>query len=256
MIIKRDIYYPPSDSMRTLHIYLPDDYDFTEERYPVMYLFDGHNMFSDADATYGKCWGMRTFLDHWEKKMIAVGMECSHEGNGRLSEYSPYDLHWQGEYIHGIGEQTYQWIIHDIKPMIDSEYRTWGHREATGLCGSSMGGLMSLYGIMVHNDVFSKAACLSSGVFWHYKRFVQDLERSAVNRDTRIYLGWGEIEAGKAPHNGNPEYATREARATRKFEKMLQDKGADTYLYFQWGGRHCEADWEKQVPIFMQYLWY
>ena len=68
-------------------------------------------------------------------------------------------------------------------------------------------------------------------------------------------MSWGEIESGKAARNGNPEYDTREARSTRKFETELQAKNARTYLYFQREGRHCEADWAKQVPVFMDWLW-
>ena len=73
MIIKRDIYYPPAGSSRRLHIYLPDDYHKSEERYPVMYFFDGHNLFFNEDATYGKSWGLKEFLDGWNRKMIVVG---------------------------------------------------------------------------------------------------------------------------------------------------------------------------------------
>ena len=54
MIEKRDILFTPANEMRTLHIYLPDDYGMSGERYPVMYFFDGHNLFSNEDATYGK----------------------------------------------------------------------------------------------------------------------------------------------------------------------------------------------------------
>ena len=119
-----------------------------------------------------------------------------------------------------------------------------------------MGGIMSMYAIIAYNHVFSKAACVSTGVFWNLSSFRRDLNRNDMNPDTRIYMGWGEIEAGKAAHDGNPEYDTREARSIRKFEKELQEKGASTYLFFQWGGRHCEEDWEKQVPVFMNFLWY
>ncbi|MBQ9166319.1 MAG: hypothetical protein IJX71_05275 [Oscillospiraceae bacterium] len=63
MIVKRDWIYTPNGKNRPLHIYLPDDYDASEERYPVMYFFDGHNLFFDEDATYGKSWGLKTFLD-------------------------------------------------------------------------------------------------------------------------------------------------------------------------------------------------
>lgn len=256
MIEKRDIFYWPSGQTRTLHIYLPPGYYESSERYPVMYFFDGHNLFHDYEATYGKSWGLESFLDQWSKKMIIVGMECAHEGNLRLSEYSPYDKRWRGEYVRGIGEDTFRWIRDEVKPLTDRDYRTYGHREATGVGGSSMGGLMSIYGVIVHNDVFSKAACVSPGMFWNIGRLRADLGRSYINPDSRIYMSWGEIEAGKAAHNGNPATDTREARAVRKFERELQERGASTYLYFQYGGRHCEADWEKQVPVFMNYLWY
>ena len=84
MIIKRDFIYTPKNKKRPIHIYLPDNYYETEERYPVMYYFDGHNLFYDEDATYGKSWGLKTFLDRWSKPMIIVGMECGHEGVERL----------------------------------------------------------------------------------------------------------------------------------------------------------------------------
>ncbi|MBR4163016.1 MAG: alpha/beta hydrolase [Solobacterium sp.] len=255
MIIKRDLYYWPAQENRTLHIYLPDDYYYTNERYPVMYMFDGHNLFFDEDATYGKCWGIKDFLDHYSKKMIVVGMECSHHDNDRLNEYSPYHKRMFGQYIEGMGEKTFEWIMYNVKPMIDSEYRTYGFREATGIGGSSMGGLMSIYGIIRHNQVFSKAACLSTGIFHNISNLRKDLASSDISPDTKIYMSWGEIESGRAAHNGNPAYDTREARSVRKFERELQERNADTYIYFQPGGRHCEEDWQKQVPLFMNYLW-
>ena len=97
MIIKRPMYYPPGNSDRLLHIYLPDEYYSSEERYPVMYFFDGHNLFFNEDATYGTCWGLKDFLDTWNKRMIVVGMECSHVNQERLSEYCPYDKHFFGK---------------------------------------------------------------------------------------------------------------------------------------------------------------
>ena len=107
MVIKQPFNYSPKNQNRTLHIYLPNDYDASAERYPVMYFFDGHNLFRDSDATYGKCWGLEAFLDGWQKKMIVVGMECGHEGRERLDEYCPYDVRGGslGE-IHGMGEKT------------------------------------------------------------------------------------------------------------------------------------------------------
>ena len=89
MIEKTDFWFPFAAQNRRLHIYLPDDYNESEERYPVMYMFDGHNLFYNSDATYGKSWGMKEFLDRWGKKIIVVGLECAHTGNDRLREYCP-----------------------------------------------------------------------------------------------------------------------------------------------------------------------
>lgn len=151
MLEKYDVYLRPFDCQRTLHIYLPNDYYQSDERYPVVYMFDGHNLFLNSDATYGKSWGLAEFLDHYDKKLIIVGIECNHEGNERLSEYCPYSLNsrYFGR-VQGKGIQTLDWLVYELKPMIDQKYRTYPFRECTALAGSSMGGLMAfVIGLMI-----------------------------------------------------------------------------------------------------------
>ena len=81
------------DLQRRVYLYLPESYGKDpEKRYPVMYMFDGHNVFFDSDATYGKSWGMRDYMQKSKKQLIIVAVECNHEGNGRLQEYSPYNF--------------------------------------------------------------------------------------------------------------------------------------------------------------------
>lgn len=249
MIEKRDFWFSPARENRRLHIYLPDGYFESDERYPVMYMFDGHNLFYDSDATYGKSWGFKEFLDNWDKKIIVVGLECSHHGNDRLSEYSPYfwASGWAGD-VEGRGEETMQWIRNDVKPLIDSSYRTWSHREATGIGGSSMGGLMSLYAAIVHNDVFSKAACVSSAISFCGEQLRAAIAQTPMNPDTRVFLSWGAKE-------GSGRYAFILNSCNRSMNNRLYQKGAMPYMYRQPNGRHCEADWEKQVPLFMNWLW-
>lgn len=253
MVVKRGVLFDPAGKMRTLHIWLPDDYFRSDERYPVMYFFDGHNLFSDADATYGKSWGLAEFLPGWEKKMIVVGIECSHEGSMRLVEYCPYHVKggFLGE-IDGTGAATLDWMAYTLKPMIDSEYRTYGFREAAGIAGSSMGGLMSIYGVIRHNDVFSKAGCLSSSISICMRQLYAEIDRANLSPDTRIYLSWGTEEGGSKNGDDREGYM---ARTNRAITGRLNDEGVLTALYCQHGGRHCEADWEKQVPAFMNFLW-
>ena len=72
MVEKFDIVITPLGLERTIHVYLPEDYYDSDEQYPVMYMFDGHNLFYDHDATYGKSWGLKEFLDTYDKKLIIV----------------------------------------------------------------------------------------------------------------------------------------------------------------------------------------
>ena len=77
---------------RFAYAYVPDAYKKNPDaRYPVLYMFDGHNVFFDEDATYGKCWGMKEYLDKTGLPLIVVAVECNHSpDNGRLKEYSPF----------------------------------------------------------------------------------------------------------------------------------------------------------------------
>ena len=92
MILKFDMLIEYLDEMRTIHMYLPDDYLHSYTLYPVLYMFDGHNLFNDEDATYGTAWHIQNELEDRNLKCIVVGIECSHHGNQRLSEYSPYNF--------------------------------------------------------------------------------------------------------------------------------------------------------------------
>ena len=89
MIEKRDIYIPCFQDMRMLHIYLPEDYENETRHYPVLYMFDGHNLFYDEDATFGRSWGLKRWLDEHTAPLIVVGVECNHEGKMCIRD-SPY----------------------------------------------------------------------------------------------------------------------------------------------------------------------
>ncbi len=256
MVIKRKFMYPPAQQNRMLHIYLPESYYDTEERYPVMYFLDGHNLYFDKDATFGKSWGLKEFLDGWDKPMIIVGIECGHEENQRLNEYCPYHIDWgflRG--VEGIGDATFRWIIHEIKPMIDREYRTWWNRECTGIAGSSMGGLMALYGVVRYNDCFSKAACVSSAIGLCMSHLEKEMGNHPVDANTRVYLSWGTREAKGVTDHEHEDCSSDTSRNNHKAGQRLKEQGAAVQVHCQVGGGHCEADWEKLVPGFMDFLW-
>lgn len=81
MIVKIPYRIDPLERDTTLHIYLPDDYERKDERYPVMYMYDGHNLFDDNDATYGKSWGWPTFwLDTTSRLSLSAWNAIISEG--------------------------------------------------------------------------------------------------------------------------------------------------------------------------------
>ncbi len=257
MIVKKDFVYTPKGKNRPLHIYLPEGYSLSRERYPVMYFFDGHNLYRDQDATYGKSWGLKDFLDGWEKDMIVVGIECGHDGEERLSEYLPYPAEAGNRFSRftPMGEATMNWIVEEVKPFIDSHYRTIPFRECTGIAGSSMGGIMALYALVHFNRWFSKAGCISTAMGLCMKPLLEDIDRSDISPDTRVYLSWGTREAYGVQDPNQEDRSSFTYRCNQTVANRLAELGAATCLRCQVGGGHCEADWEKLVPEFMNHLW-
>lgn len=250
MIEKFSIMFDAIESSRIIHVYLPPFYYESQESYPVMYMYDGHNLFCDDDATYGYSWHLKEFLDQYDKPFIVVGIECSHEGNQRLEEYCPYDIEnsFLGT-IHGYGKVFMDFVIHDVKPYIDEHYRTIPFRECTMIGGSSMGGLMSLYTIIAYNQYFSKAACLSSSIGICLDLLKNEIDNNDLNHDTRVFLSWGSNESR------NKRGLAYASMNNLEISHMLNQKSILTYPYLQVDGYHNEQSWQQQIPVFMDYLW-
>ena len=132
MIIKKEVLITPFNLSRMLHIYVPDGAFRSKKRYPVMYMFDGHNLFDDEEATYGKSWGLKDYLELTRLPLVVVGLECNHEGNRRLWEFSPYDFAdpvW-GE-VQGQGELLLDWMSGELKEWVDENLPVLTDREHT-----------------------------------------------------------------------------------------------------------------------------
>ena len=234
------------NTQRLVYLYLPEDWKTSGKRYPVMYMFDCHNVFFDTHATYGKSWGMGEYMDENKKQMIIVAVECNHEGHQRLSEYSPVDFVFpDAGAIVGRGKQYMQWLVETLKPYIDANYPTLTDREHTSIAGSSMGGLMSLYAVCEYNHIFQKAACISPS-FWISKDKVLDIvENSGVAADSSVYIDYGSLEL---PDHSNS------SEALFSVARLLLTRRVRVALIFGPGGAHNESSWQKQIPHFMEYL--
>lgn len=143
---------PQLGRMRTVWVYLPDNYNKKGNPYPVIYMHDGQNIFYDRLTAYGTAWHVDKTMDKiyalTGKSAIVVGVECN--PNRRLSEYSPwksslplkeFPRHNRG----GEGAKYAEFFAKNLKAEIDSRYNTDPQRLATAVIGSSMGGLISLY---------------------------------------------------------------------------------------------------------------
>lgn len=235
---------------RRVYVYLPSSYKKDPEKhYPVLYMFDGHNVFLDSDATYGKSWGLKDYMDRTRTQMIIAAVECNHsQDNGRLREYSPFDFydHVFGS-IKGEGRITMEWMIHKFKPEIDRRFRTLPDREHTYIAGSSMGGLMSLYALIQYNHVFSKAAALSPSLWTAPKKLEQMITTAHIHPDTTLYMDYGSEEL--ANHPGQLEYFERITSSLLRHKVLLNSRIVP-------GGTHSEASWERQLSFFMHTLMY
>ena len=238
------------DQPRRAYVYLPDSYgQEPNRRYPVLYMFDGHNVFYDSHATYGTSWGMKEYMEQTETQVIVAAVECNHgPNNARICEYSPYSF--SNSYfgsIRGLGDVYMQWLIREFKPMIDRDYRTLPGREHTMIAGSSMGGLMSLYAVLKYNHIFSRAACLSSSVLFCADDMDRLVRQAELDRDTIIYLDAGSEEMG---------YYNEQTEAYIRIIASLLRRGIFLETRIIPGGTHSEASWRRQIPFFMNTLLY
>lgn len=252
MLEKWDIAIPEltGDALRSVYVYIPDScQEDPERRYPVLYMFDGHNVFYDEDATYGKSWGMLDYMDRTGTEMIIAAVECNHSPDGgRLSEYSPFTFSDPKlGHITGRGKTTMDWWVNTFKPLIDSHYPTLPDRRHTFIAGSSMGGLMSLYALLEYNTVFSRAAALSPSIWFAAEQLDALIRNARLASDTVLYMDYGSREI-----RFHPNMRHRFGQVA----SLLIDREIQLSCRIVPGGDHCEASWERQIPFFFNTLLY
>ena len=235
---------------RTVYVWVPEGAaEEPERRYPVLYMFDGHNVFLDEDATYGKSWGMGEYLEGSGTELIVVGIDCDHRRDyARLKEYSPYDFEEEAfGKIQGRGKAFMDFLTGTLKPLIDENYPTLPQRECTLIAGSSMGGLMTLYALSAYNHVFSRGAALSPSVWVSVEGLENTIRHSAIGEDTVLYMDYGQAELGN-----HRDMLTGFWRVAEAFSQQ----GANVTARIVPGGTHSEASWEQQLPIAMPVVLY
>lgn len=252
MIKKWSMSYPAVNGteQRRVYVYLPTMYEEEpDRRFPVLYMFDGQNVFFDEDATYGKSWGVGDYLDFNDVPLIVAAVECNAGAhNERLIEYSPYRFDDpQFGHFDGRGNATMSWFIHRFKPMIDRNFRTLPDRGHTMIAGSSMGGLMTLYAVLNHNDVFGRGAALSPSIWVAPEKLLGLVGRAKLESGTVLYMDYGSREIGN--HDGM-------RRGYADMAGKLLTRGIHLTSRIVPAGTHSEASWERQLPFVIPTLMY
>jgi predicted alpha/beta superfamily hydrolase len=234
---------------RDIIVYLPPGYNDKLARYPVFYMHDGQNLFDAATAFLGNEWG----VDEIAESLIAEGsiepliiVGIYNTGTKRIAEYTPVRNQ------RGAGGQARQYgrlIVEELKPFIDSEYRTLPDRSNTALGGSSLGGLASIYIGLQHANTFGKLAVMSPSVWWANRAILRKVKRLREKPNTRIWLDIGTREGD------NPQVSVKNVRDLRD---ALLSKGwrLDRDLRFveDEGAGHDEKAWSSRVGGVFRFL--
>ncbi len=184
-IIDTAFYMPQLHRSRRIWLYLPPGYESSKEKYPVIYMHDGQNLFDEATSFAGE-WGIDEYLDSiysmGKKAAIIVGID-----NGqvkRMVEYNPYTFQQFGE---GEGDKYVDFLVKNLKPYIDRNYRTLKNKQNTFIAGSSMGGLISFYAILKYPKVFGGAGVFSPA-FWTAPGIDNMVRTHAAAMSSRIFF--------------------------------------------------------------------
>jgi predicted alpha/beta superfamily hydrolase len=237
-LIDSAFFIPQLNRHRRIWIYLPPGYERAKRRYPVLYMQDGQNVFDEATSFSGE-WGVDETLDsisRHRKEIIVVAVD--HGGEKRINEYAPHDMEKYGQ---GEGDQYLDFLVHTLKPFIDTRYRTQRSKDNTFIAGSSMGGLISMYALLKYPKVFGGGGIFSPA-FWVTPQIFDDITRLGKSVRARIYFYCGALEG-----------ASMQGDMERAVEQMRRVSKSAISSVVRPDGKHSEMMWREEFPHF--YLW-
>lgn len=243
-LISEEFEIPQLNKTRKIWALLPHDYETSNEDYPVLYLQDAQNLFNE-NAAYGN-WQIDKKLAvmsyYGIGKIIVIAIE--HAEKERIIEYNVGNtLLGKGQ-----GKKYIRFVTDTLKPFVDKNFRTKPQREFTGIGGSSMGGLVSIFSGMMYPEVYGKLMIFSPSLWVLPKikfAFLDIFEPS----DTKIYL-----------YAGGDESETM-IKHVKKFKKKLLKNDVVTKmmkvrLSINEDGKHNESYWSDEFPKAMEWLFF
>ena len=241
---------------RDILVYLPPSYGAGSREYPVLYMQDGQNLF-DQFTSYTGEWRVDEILE----ELAAEGLEAIVVGVpnmtvDRLYEYTPF----RDPRFGGGGAPAYlRFVVDVVKPLVDAEFRTARERERTGILGSSLGGLVSLFALFEHPGTFGLVGALSpSALFADGALLTYLLGRPY--QPARIAVDVGTLEGPPATSTWllsrllTRPYVTRVREVRDLLVEMGYRPGRDLRYVEQRGGIHNERDWSRRLPGVLRFL--
>jgi len=241
-ILSDSFYLPQLNRKSKVWLYLPKDYISSVRDYPVLYMHDGQNLF-DKKTSFSGEWKIDESLDSMFLKgdigCIVVGIDNG--GSHRLDEYSPWV---NPQYGGGQGDEYIDFIVAFLKPFIDEKFRTLSDRDNTGIMGSSMGGLISLYAGIKYPEIFGKVGAFSSS-YWFSEESYKQVSSTGVNGQSYFYMIAGTQEGGKQSEDMERMYETLLSSGAKQ-EQILKVSHND--------GKHSEWYWAREFPKAYKWL--
>jgi predicted alpha/beta superfamily hydrolase len=228
---------------RPVVVYLPPGYEAeSERRYPVLYMQDGQNLFDGSTSFIpGNYWHLKETADTLIREgsiepLIIVGVYNA--GERRIAEYTPtVDPNFK---VGGAADLYGRMLVEELMPFIDANYPTKTGRGNTGVGGSSLGGLVSLYLGLTRADAFGHVVAMSPSIWWNDCYLLRRLdELTPAGLRPKVWLDAGTREGANTVCHAE---ALRDALVERGF-------AADAEVKFMRaeGARHCEQDWAHRV---------
>jgi predicted alpha/beta superfamily hydrolase len=254
MLEKFFVYMTSFNQERLVRVYTPKNYNEETKRYPVLYMHDGQNVFEDEGAIKGVSLGMKDYLEESGLGIIVVGIDLNPEGEERVNEYCPWvngeiskQILGYASPTGGKGEAYLDFIINELKPLIDRKYRT--RENHTSMAGISLGGLISTYAACRYPHVFKRIAALSPGYYRNQEEIEKLLRNSDLSAIEKFYMDFGTMEI-KDDSDMNQYFFEMIAGVYA----ILTEKIENTHFQTIEKGEHDYQSFRKRIPEVMDYL--